>query len=171
MQEVFINNLKKIRKLKNKLEKALKIKLIVNNKVEIESKEDDAFSEYLAGKVIEALSFGFQLTDALQLGSEEFMFEKINIKKYVRPSRLKTVLGRIIGKRGKFLKTFTILSDCGIQIKDYTIALIGRAEDIDIAMGALMKLIRGSPHPKVYAFLERNKALKREKIDEDLGLK
>jgi ribosomal RNA assembly protein len=171
MKEIFVDDLRKIKKFKNKVEKALNVKLTIDDKISIESKADDAFSEYMTERVLEALSFNFKIGDALKLKDEDYMFEKINIKSYARQSRWKTVLGRLIGKRGKAIKTFSMLSDCSIQIKDYDVALIGSAEDMDLAMLALMKLIRGSPHAKVYAFLERNRVLKRIERNEDLGLK
>ena len=160
MGEIFIQNIGKIKKLKFKIEKALNIKMqIETDKVLVDSK--DALVEYVGEKILEALDLGFSFKDAIKLKEEDFMFEKISIKNYVRPTRLRQVKGRIIGHQGKTLKVFSQLSECDLALSEYEIGLIGKTEDIDVALTALKKLIRGAPHSKVYAFLERNRALKR----------
>jgi ribosomal RNA assembly protein len=163
MEEIFIESLGKIRKLKRRIEKSLNVKLtLTKDKVNVESEKGDAFSEYIGGKILESLDLGFDFKKAMQLKDEEFMLEKISIKRFARPTRLRQILGRIIGKKGKAIKTLSLLTDCSIAVSDYTVALIGRTEDVDVALLAVMKLIRGAPHAKVYGFLERQKALKRE---------
>lgn len=168
MEELLIKNLGKIRKLKRRLESALNANLIFSGeKVSIESKKDDALAEYYGEKILEALDFGFDFASAIQLKKEDFMFEKIHIKDYVRQSRLRAVRGRIIGKEGRAIKVLSQLADCRMKIFDYDVGVIGKTEDVDVCILALKKLIGGAPHSKVYAFLERSKVLKRERLDAD----
>ena len=158
--ELLVENSKKLRKLKSKIEKVLDIQLnITRSKISFES--EDAYKEFIAKIIIEAMDFGFELEEASQLKKEDYMMGIINLKEYARPTRLRETLGRMIGKKGKAIRTLSQLSDCSIKIKDYTVALIGSTDDVDTALLALKKLARGSPHAKVYGFLERKKAEKK----------
>ena len=171
METVVIEQMSRIRKLKANLEKSLKVNLTFNkDNVEIESKNDDAYNEYLAVSVLEALDLGFDLNSALSLKNENYMIEKIPIKNYVRPSRMKSVLGRVIGERGRTKQVISEMTGCAVSIKDYTISIIGDTEDVSLARHAVQSLIRGAPHSNVYAYLERNRRLKRIK-EEDIDLK
>jgi len=166
MLQTFSKDLKTIKIFRRKIENALDVRITINDKVIIESKKDDAFSEYRASKVLEALDSGFNITSAILLADEDYMLEKINIKRYARQSRLKTILGRVIGKQGKALKLLSSFTNCKFAIEGYNVSIIGKAEDIETAIASLRKLIGGAPHSKVYAYLERNNALKKEDEDE-----
>jgi ribosomal RNA assembly protein len=167
-EEFFIKNLGKIKKLKKKLERALNSEIIVSeDKVSIESRSGDALSEYFGEKVLKALDFGFDFSTSIQLKSEDFMFEKIHLKDYARQSRLRAVRGRVIGKEGRAIRILSHLSDCSMKILEYDVAVIGKTEDVDVCLLALKKLIRGAPHSKVYAFLERSRAIRQEKLESD----
>jgi ribosomal RNA assembly protein len=168
MIEFFIKNIRKIKKFKNKLERALNAKIIISaDKAIIESKSDDAMSEYLGQKVVEAFDLGFDFNSAIQLKSEDFMIEKINLKGHARHSRLRMIKSRVIGHGGGALKTISHLSDCKMQLSDSELSVIGRIEDVDVCILALHKLIGGAPHSKVYAFLERSRTIRQEKLDRD----
>jgi len=167
-EEIFIKNIGKIKKLKKKLEKALNASIAVSaDKASIESKSEDAISEYFGLKILEAIDLGFDFDTAMHLKNEDFMLEKIHLKDYARQSRLRAVRGRIIGKEGSAIRILSQLSDCSMKISEYDVAVIGRTEDVDVCILALKKLIRGAPHSKVYAFLERNRAIRQEKLEID----
>ncbi len=171
MEKVFVTNLRKIKKAKKDLEKTLHVKLtVLDDGIEIEGKEGEAFSEYIAGLVLESLDYGFDMSSALFLKNENYMLEKINLKDHVRSSRVRTVLGRVIGERGRTKEIIAEMTGCFISIQDSTIAIIGDTEDVALAVHALRSLINGSPHAKVYAYLERNRKLKKLS-EKDYGLK
>ena len=83
---------------------------------------------------------------------------------------MKSVLGRVIGERGRTKQVISEMTGCAVSIKDYTISIIGDTEDVSLARHAVQSLIRGAPHSNVYAYLERNRRLKRIK-EEDIDLK
>jgi len=171
MERIFIENLGKIKNLKKKLETALKIKInITKEAVEIQGKDVEGYSEYIAGLVLKALDMGFSLDAALMLKNEDYMLEKINLKKHLRPSRLKTVKGRIIGEKGRTKELISELTDCAIAIKDYDIGIIGKTADVDIARHALISLIQGAPHSHVYSYLEKSRKLRKFKLEEEESL-
>lgn len=168
MARMFVENTAKIKKLKKEIEKALNVSIKISDEIDIEGK--DAFNEYLAEKVIDALEHGFNLEQALKLRNEDYMISKINLKKFVRPSRLKAVVGRIIGEKGRTKEIIMEMTGCDIAVHDYNVAVIGDTEDVEIALHALRSLIGGSPHASVYAYLERNRKFRKYR-EEDLGLK
>lgn len=143
--------------LKNRklLEKKLKVK--IETKAQRIFVDGDAFDEYVALKVLDALNFGFGIELALLLTNEDYMLEKINVKNYVRASRLKQVKGRVIGEKGKAKRTISLLSDCHILMKDSTVAILGETELIPAASKAIMMIIRGISHSTVYSFLEKQR--------------
>jgi len=159
----------RIKKFKRRLEKALSIKIhFLEDTAEIESIGESGIEEYTALSVIEAMNFGFDLNIALQLKNEDYMMEKLNLRKHVRSSRISTIRGRIIGLGGKTKRIIADLSDCGIALKDNIIAIIGKTDDVKVASRAVTLLMQGSPHSSVYAFLEKNRKIRKE---DDMGFR
>ncbi len=156
-----------IRIIKNKLnlEKELNVKIDITGKeISITGEPED---EYLAEKVIEAIDFGFPISDALSIKKEESLFEILNIKDCTNQKDFERVRGRVIGKDGKALKTLSNLSNCYIELSGNKLGIIGESECIRNVEEACKLLIKGSKHANVYAYLEKHRI---EPI-EDLGLK
>jgi ribosomal RNA assembly protein len=147
-----------------KLEQAFDISLTISKTDGIiaatvkSKKKDEAFNEYTAMNVLEALAFGFDQEAALQLRDPDFMFRRIDIKAYVKGARVSVIKGRIIGLGGKTKRTLEIISECDVVIREHSVGVIGRAENVDIASQAILALIRGAPTPRVFNSLERNMA-------------
>ena len=155
----------KNKKNKQILEKVLNIKLrIYRDSVSIESRKD-AFDEYIVSKIIEAMALGFDIFLALKLKDIDYELKKIDIKLYVKPSRLNIVKGRIIGQKGKTKKVIERLSECKIILSDHIVAIIGKIKNVEMTYQAIITLIRGSPQSKVYALLERSH--ERIQLDEE----
>jgi len=169
MKKIFLRRSGKILASKDKIEKALNVKLEINpDEILIEG---SAIDEHTASKILEALELGFDIKTALLLIDEEVMLEKIYIKDYVRASRVNTAKARVIGKEGKVKRVLSGLTECAISVKDHTIALIGKDEDVENALLAITSLIRGKHHSKEYASLERFRSEQKFEDKEDLGLK
>lgn len=144
----------KIKKNISQIAKSLKnVKLkLENNTLSIEG---NSLDEYNSLNVIKAISCGFDLKESSLLKNEEFMIEEVRIKDYVKSSnRLRQVKARVIGAEGRALKTISLLSDCFIQLSDNSVFIIGQTEDVKIAMGAIISLIKGSRHANIYSRLE-----------------
>jgi len=138
-----------------KLEKELNVKIgIKGEDVIIDGEPVD---EYLAEKIIDALGFGFQFKVAILIKKEDFLFEVLNIKDYTKKKDFKRIKARIIGTRGKTLKTLSHLTECYLEIKDNSIGIIGAPEYIHNCQNAVISLIRGSKQANVYAFLEKHR--------------
>jgi KH domain-containing protein len=159
------DNISKIVEKKNKLEKVLNVKITIKeNEVSVEGSPEN---EYIAEKVLESLDFGFPLSVALLIKTEDFLFEILDIKNYTHRKDFEAVRARIIGKGGKTLRTLNTLTECNFEIKDNNVGIIGSPELIKNAQEAIILIVQGSKQANVYSFLEKHHV----KPILDLGLK
>ena len=165
MKIIICENPEKVLKNRKLLENKLKIK-IINRGGEIFI-DGSPEHEYMAEKVIDAINLGFPISSALLILNEEFIFEIINIKEHTKRKDLARIRARIIGTKGKTLKTFHHLTKCFLELKDNEVGIIGSVECIENAQEALILLIHGSKQANVYSYLEKHQP---EPIL-DLGLK
>jgi len=165
--KIFLNQkqISRIKKIKlGELGRKLDVNFkLMGNTLDVEG---SALSEYTAANIIKALATGFSMQQALLLRDVDYMLQKINIKDYIRPSRIKQIKARLIGKKGKVLKTLSMLSDCALKLEDNTINILGTTKNVDTATSAILSLIRGSKYSSVYRILEQ-----KPQFFEDLGLK
>lgn len=165
MKTIISEKLPRIIKNKKRLEKALNIKITNRGKEVIISGNPE--DEYIAEKIIDAINFGFPFSSALLIKSEDCMFEIIPIKDYTNRKDLSVIRARIIGKKGKTLKTLSQLTKCDLELKDNCVGIIGPPECIENAQDAIISIIRGSKQANVYAYLEKHQV----KPVDDFGLK
>lgn len=159
----------RVLKLKNKVEKALDIKIeIKKDGITVESKKEDPFLEYIASKILEAVSLGFDADSAMQLQDTNYIMRKINVKDLVRASKINLAIARVIGTKGKTKKIISGLTECDIIVTDYDVAVIGKGDNVETATNALISLIKGSKQSNIYNFLEKNRARLRELEEEDI---
>lgn len=165
MKLILSEKLPRILNHKETLERELDVKITNRGKeVFVEGTPEN---EYIAEKVIDALNFGFPLEDALSIKDEESIFEIINIKDVTTRKDLDRVKSRLIGTKGKALRTLCNLTKCSFEIKENKIGIIGNSEYIQNAQDAVTSIIKGTTHGNVYARLEK---LQPKEIV-DLGLK
>ncbi len=166
MEQITFENTAELKRTKEELEKALKVKITIKEKeVTIEG---EAVDEYEASIVLGAIALGFSAKKALLLKNEEMIFRKLHIKDYTRRKNLSEIKARLIGTGGKTKKTIEELSNTEIVIKNNEVGIIGEAESIDFATTAIINIIRGSKQANVYHYLEEKNRINEE---EDLGLK
>lgn len=165
MKIIISQKLPRILKSKKKLETTLNIKITNRGKeVKIEGSPED---EYIAEKVIDAINFGFPLPHALTIKKEENLFEIINIKDYTKRQNLKSIRSRIIGTKGKTLKTLGNLAECYLEINENQIGIISPPEFLENAQQGIISIIQGAKQSNVYTHLEKT----RPKPIQDLGLR
>ena len=165
METIYCEKIPRIIKNKKKLEEKLHVKIKNRGKeVTIEGKPED---EYAAEKVIDALNFGFPFSIVLLIKDEDNSFEILNIKDYTKRKDLESIRARIIGKKGKTLKTLQTLTKCNFELKDNCVGIIGEPIYLKNAQEAVISLIKGSKQTNVYSFLEKHQV----KSVVDLGLK
>jgi ribosomal RNA assembly protein len=142
---------------KQKIEKKTSTILNVGSKngdINIEGKI--SLNVYLTKKIIMAIGRGFNPDVALSLLNDKNFFEMINIHDLVGKSKNQEIRikSRVIGTRGKARIRIEEMTGVHISIYGKTIGIIGSIEGVDLARRALEKLINGSPHQKVYQWIE-----------------
>ena len=161
MQEIYVKNLVEVLKNRARLQKQLNVKITNKGKnVFIDGKPEN---EFLALEVLKAINLGFSAEKALQLKNEEVILQSINIKDITNRRDIEQVRARIIGTRGKTLKTLKTLTECDFSLCNNQIGIIGDAEEIEDAVQALTSLIQGSKQGNVYSRLERERKKKKLK--------
>ncbi len=166
-QEIYVENLNEVIRNKKLIEKKFNVKL--KNKGKIIFIEGKAENEFKALSLMEAVNTGFSVDNSLKLTGENIIFQKINIKDITKRKDLERIRARIIGTRGKTIKTLSDLTNCSISLNDNQIGIIGDAEKIEEAIQSITSLIQGSKHGHIYNRLERQKR-KNKNDDYDIDL-
>jgi ribosomal RNA assembly protein len=165
MIKLICDKLTRIIQNKARLERDLDVK-ITNQGREV-SIDGEPENEFVAEKVILALNVGFPYSISLTLSEEGTILEIMNIKDYTKRKDFERIKSRIIGTKGKTLRTLSSLTRCYFEVKDKEIGIIGDPEYIKNAHEAILFLIKGSKQGNVYAYLEKHQI----KPESDLGLK
>jgi len=165
MIKLIIDKLPRITKNRERLQEKLDVK-ITNRGKEVYI-DGEAENEFIAEKVILALDFGFPFSIALLIKDQEYEFEILNIKNYTRKKDFIRIKARIIGAKGKTIKTLSDLTKCDFEIKDHEVGIIGDPEYLKNAQQGIISLVQGSKQANVYSFLEKHQV----KPIFDLGLK
>ncbi len=113
---------------------------------------------FVLAQIVQAINYGHNPINALDLEDENVVLDIIDVKPLVRDShRLKTVMGRVIGKEGSTRRAIEEITKCRIAVKDHFVSVVGAFENVGLVHDALDMLIKGSSHKSFYAYLERNK--------------
>lgn len=146
------------------IERSTKTKVKISSEGDVEI-EGESYGEYICEKIVKAVGRGFNPDIALNLVREGYGLEIIDIKDYVGKSKNKLIRlkARLIGSEGKARKIIERLTDCSLCVYGKTISIIGEVEKLNIALRGIQKLLQGSMHGNVFAFLEREmKKLKKD---------
>ena len=143
---------KVVRNLKE-LAKKLNVKIILKGRTA--EVDGDVLDEDIALRVLEAVNIGFPISDALLLRDEEFVFNKLNIKDLTKRHDLERVRARLIGTKGKTLRTLGDMSHCFIVLHDNFVGIIGRNEDILGAINSVKAVVQGVKENSVFSMLDR----------------
>jgi len=156
-------------KVKKQIESATKSQISIDSKEgEIIVQGEDALGLYSTRDIIVAIGRGFNPDIALSLLKQDYSFEIINLKDYLKSKNsIQRIRGRVIGSDGKARRIIEELTECYISVYGKTICIIGRIENTPIARRAIESLLSGSPHANVYRWLEKKR--RKAKSQELLG--
>lgn len=161
-EQIYSEASRKIILNKKIIEAALNVKLATKDNIIFITGEADM--EFIGLQVVEAVNLGFSISQALALKEEGFIFQKLPIKPIARRNDLTQVRARVIGTERKALDTIENLTDTRIALHQSTVGVIGKLENVDKAVYVLKRIIAGSNHSKMYAWLENKRAEEREEI-------
>ncbi|MGA3020784.1 MAG: hypothetical protein ABSD68_02445 [Candidatus Micrarchaeales archaeon] len=120
--------------------------------------EGDALSEYNAMNVMHAFARGFDFNTACKLLSDDYFFESIDLKEALKnQSHIRRIKARIIGKEGKTKSYVQSVSGVDLMIYGDTVSLIGRVNDIKVALAAINVLLESGTHNKAYTLMEKTR--------------
>jgi len=137
-----------------------------NCKIDVDSKSgrvviegDDSVSRFVLTNIISAINYGHNPENAIKLEDENYVIDVIDVKTIIKQhDRLKSVMGRIIGREGSTRKVIEEVTKCNVSVKDNYVSVIGPYENILLVHEALNMLIKGASHKSFYSYLERNKS-------------
>ncbi len=126
--------------------------------------------EWGAEQVLNAIGLGFAPKAAFKLLGDNCFLEVIDLQVLLggNDNAISRYKSRIIGTAGKSKKKIEELSGATIAINDGPqIGILGEFEDVKTAKEAITRLLEGSQHAGVFAFLKNEK---RKHDAEALGL-
>jgi len=158
LNEKFFNYLKKNPELVNEAMELTNTEVIFNQ----ENLNAVIISKGKGSDVIKMRDFLISLTlgvneiDAKKLLTDEYMLYVIDLKTIVdNKEDITRILGRIIGEEGKIKKRISEATGCSIYITDSKIALIGSFDEVEYAKNAIQIIVDGSPHARLFKYLEK----------------
>ena len=111
MKKLFVEKLRKITQNKKDIEREFDVKIFTypnEGSVVINATPE---KELIASQAIEAMNIGFSVNDTIVLKAENFVFKRIDIKNYTKRADIIRVRARLIGVKGRALRTLESLTD------------------------------------------------------------
>jgi len=125
----------------------------------IDESNESTISAWKVSEIIKAIGRGFSPEFAYKLFDDETYLEIIDLEEILGKNKsIPRVKARIIGENGKCRKFIEEMTDAHISIYGDTVSIIGEFLPLKIAKSAVMKLIQGMSHVRVYKFLQQNHA-------------
>ncbi len=163
LRAVMENDFAVLRELERELGISAKLE---NGNVELEG---DGGKCWIAEQALNAVSLGFEPKKAYKLFNDEYYLEVIDLNVLFGKNEklIERYKARVIGSEGRAKKVLEDLSEAFISIWENKIAILGTFGTLSDAKEAILRLLKGSTHAGVYAFLEKKK--REEKRKELLG--
>ena len=122
------------------------------------SDKTDAVKALQAREVVKAIAQGFSPKKAFKLLQEDYYLRVIDLEEIVGTDRaLARQKARLIGTGGKARRFLEKATNTEISVYGKNAAVIGQLKEVEIAAEAIARLVTGSPHGKVYRFIEKQK--------------
>jgi len=143
---------------KRMLERKLNAQLeIEGNSVHFSTKDPVHFMKIR--DVIKAIARGFTPEEALMLLNDEYVLDIINLEEVFgkNENTISRYKARVIGRQGTVRKKIEEETNTKIVIYGKTISLIGKGEDVSIALEVIDSLLRGAKHSTAFKILNKLK--------------
>lgn len=126
---------------------------------------ETSFRPLKAAEIVAAIGRGFAPDRAMSLLDGERSLHVMDLREFAgrSPSQIGRVKGRIIGERGRARRSMESLTGASISVYGRTVAVIGTAASLKMAVEAISSLSSGSMHGAVYGRLEA--ARRRQKAE------
>lgn len=159
--------------IKRQLEKTTKISISIDSNdglVILEATDDceDPLAVWKARDIVRAIGRGFSPQRAFSLLDDDIYLRIINLEEFGNtPNQIRRLKGRVIGQGGKTRRNIEELTDTYVAIMGNTISVIGEADNQQVAVNAIVRLLRGAEHSTVNRYLntQRRKMKKRRALE------
>ena len=123
------------------------------------------FKPFKAAEIVLAIGRGFAPDRAMALLDGDRSLHIVDLREFAgkSPSQIGRIKGRIIGERGRARRSMESLTGASISVYGRTVAVIGSAAGLRMAVDAIAALSSGSMHGAVYGRLEA--ARRRQKAE------
>ncbi|UCF50661.1 MAG: RNA-processing protein [Thermoplasmatales archaeon] len=145
---------------KNEIEQRSGLKINIDSKlgeVVIDDHEiEDPLIVIKIENIVKAIGRGFSPQNAYRLFNDDSDFFIFDLYDYVgkKPSHIRRLKSRIIGREGKTKRVLEELTDSNISIYGHTISIISDINRINILKKSIDMLLTGSKHATVYRYVE-----------------
>ena len=149
--------------VKRKIEQLTEAHLAINSSEgEVTISSDDGLHIYTAREMVNAIGRGFHPDIAMKVIDIENCFVVMPIADDRKKKSLLRIKGRLIGTEGKTRRLIEEMTDTHVSVYGKTVAIIGKQEHAFVARKAIEMLVSGSPHTRVYRFLEKKRRTLRQ---------
>ncbi|MFH1750878.1 MAG: KH domain-containing protein [Candidatus Micrarchaeota archaeon] len=141
--------------LRRQLEKKGEVRIKLNPDGNLEL-DGESGKVWVAEQVLKAINYGFLPQHAFKLFSDNYFLEIIDLA-LVLPNEkaIERYKGRIIGAGGKAKATITEITGAFVAVSGHKVAVLGEFDDLQLAKEGILRLLEGSPHTGVYAYMEK----------------
>ena len=145
---------------KDEIEKRSGLKIDIDSKLgEVvidDHKVEDPLIIIKVENIVKAIGRGFSPQNAFMLFNDDSDFFIFDLYDYVgkKPSHIRRLKSRIIGREGKTKRVLEELTDSKISIYGHTISIISDIMKMNILKKSVDMLLTGSKHATVYRFVE-----------------
>jgi ribosomal RNA assembly protein len=136
--------------VKKGIEKATRTSISVKDGIEVEGEPLEAVR---AAEIIRAIGRGFPPEDAMLLLDDEYRLHMISLRNESR-NTIKRLMGRVIGRSGMTRKKIEDRTGSRISVYGKTVAIIGKAGQVEQASKCIEMLLEGRSHAYAYRALD-----------------
>ncbi|MFQ5975666.1 MAG: KH domain-containing protein [Candidatus Hydrothermarchaeales archaeon] len=146
--------------VKKEIETCFNVKIEIDTEdgsITVENVGEDVLAEWKARDMIKAVGRGINPERAMLLKSDDYVLKIIDLSDLVGRSKktLQRQKGRIIGRQGKTREFIAQMTGACVSVYGKTIAILGEADEVNLASEAVEMLASGKPHGVVYKVLQR----------------
>ena len=150
---------------KDYLERRMKVSISADSDGAVEI-NGDPVDEFIGKDIIKAIGRGFEPSIALRLLSDDYAFRLIDLRDYATHENARhRIMGRVIGEHGRTKEIIKEEVGADVVCYGHTVGVICAVDTLNYAMEAIFRIIEGSNHASVYAYLEKcRRKIKEEEI-------
>ena len=150
---------------KDYLEQRMKVTLTVDSDGAVVI-SGEPIDEFIGKDIVKAIGRGFEPALALKLLNDSYGLRVIDLRDYANhDNAIARIKGRVIGEKGRTKEIINEELGANVAVWGHTVAIISNLETLDFATTAIFRIIEGSPHANVYAYLEKcRRKIKEEEV-------